>query len=58
MSEPTSVYQIPRNDIPAAVALYEARGSLTGSELAVLLQLQDDPGELLELCTNWNITEG
>lgn len=55
---PASVFDIDRNDIAAAVAYYEATGSVTGSELATLLQLQDDPRELLAIAENWNITEG
>lgn len=44
------VYAVPRNDVGAALAYHRARGiSITADEVAVLLQLQDDPAELLAL---------
>lgn len=55
---PGSVFDIDRNDVASAVAYYEAVGSITGSEFATLLQLQDDPSELLETSKHWTITEG
>lgn len=58
MTIPASVYAIDRNNLRAAVAYYEAQGAITASELATLLQLQDDPAELLEISQNWTITEG
>lgn len=52
-----SAFAVPRNDIPAAVAFYERRGSITSDEGRTLLQLQDDPAELLNLMATWTVVE-
>jgi hypothetical protein len=41
-----SVFTVPRNDIAAARAFYEAKGHLTDDEVRVLIKLQDDPSDL------------
>lgn len=52
-----SVFSVPRNDVAAALAFYERRGSITGHEARVLLQLQDDPAELLNLMATWEVVD-
>ncbi len=43
-----SVWKLQRNDIEGAIAFARERGAaLTPSEAAVLLQLQDDPTDLI-----------
>jgi hypothetical protein len=50
---PESVLDVPRNDIAACRAFYKARrGKVTGEDLRVLLQLQDDDTELLQIMTD------
>lgn len=51
---PDSVWEIPRNDVRACVRYYEAHG-VTEDEVAVMLQLQDDPGELKTLAQRWTV---
>lgn len=51
----SSVWDIRRNDIPACVALYEARG-VTPDEARVMIRLQDDPSEIMGLIKTWKIT--
>lgn len=46
-SVPTSVWDIPRNDIEACLRFWASR-RITGEEWRTMLQLQDDPAELIE----------
>lgn len=52
-----TLYDIPRNDLDAAVEFYEKHKPITASELEALTMLQDDPAELLELARRWRITD-
>jgi hypothetical protein len=52
---PTSVWDVPRNDLEAARAFYAARGQVTRDELEVLLKLQDDPAELAAEAARWRV---
>lgn len=47
-----SVWKLPRNNIDACRAVFEAR-SITDDEWRVMLLLQDDPRELAEAAKGW-----
>lgn len=51
---PESVWQVPRNNISAVSAfLASIGGEASPDEVSVLLQLQDDPEELMALIRDW-----
>ncbi len=49
----TSVYSLPRNDLAAARAWYEANKPVDRDQVEVLCMLQDDPSELLAEAATW-----
>lgn len=55
-SDPT-LTSIARNDLGAARRFYEARGRLSSTEMATLLQLQDDPAKLVEMARDWVLAD-
>lgn len=50
-----TVYQLPRNDVAACVAYYEARGQITTDEAQVMAMLQDDPSALAAVSHGWRV---
>jgi hypothetical protein len=46
---------LPRNDVAACVAYYEARGQITAEELQAMEALQDDPAALRQAATGWRV---
>lgn len=52
----TSVHSVPRNDLAAAREFYERQGSITGDDMRTLVQLQDDPSEILAIAATWTVT--
>jgi hypothetical protein len=53
-SNPTSVWDIDRNDVDACVRYRDAKGAVTTDEMAVMIKLQDDPTALVEIMREWS----
>ncbi len=56
----TNIYQVPRNDVAACMAYYEARGQITTDEAQVMMMLQDDPvatAALREASRGWRVVD-
>lgn len=51
-----NLFDIGRNDLPAAKAYYEANGErITPDEWHVLCRLQDDADEFKRMARSWNV---
>jgi hypothetical protein len=47
--DPHNIWELPRNDIPAAIEYLRWRGTtITADALRILIQLQDDPRRLID----------
>lgn len=54
---PTSVWDLPRNDI-AACRLFWLEREVSGEEFRVMLRLQDDPTQLIVAAKLWKKRAG
>jgi hypothetical protein len=56
MAKTTTIWNLPRNNLKAALAFYKAKdGPLTIDEWRVIWRSQDDPAELEALAKDWNV---
>lgn len=54
---PTTIWDIPRNDIEACRA-YWLTGKATSDDLHTMMMLQDDPAELIVAMRDWPTSPG
>jgi hypothetical protein len=52
-----SAFNVPRNDLGAARAFYEAQGFVTPDQMQHLLMLQDDTEGLLRMSKRWKVRD-